>query len=343
MGHLARARTNASSRITEERLEEIRNAAATGPALVPAPGKKELPDYYGVPLLKAPTWTWEVPLYFFLGGLAGAAANIAFIASFSGRASDLIRPSLWIALIAAGLCPPLLISDLGRPGRFLNMLRVFKWRSPMSVGAWALSVFTAFAMVALVANELVRSHASGVFVPVRLAAGAGAAMTGLILASYTGVLLAVTAVPGWSENRRLLPAHFVASAAGSAGCVLELLGYLVPATQALGLVSSAVESLVGLSIEVKNRPVNRPLVHGPSGRLLRVAGFFEGPLPFLLRVFWGSTSAGRLFAAAFFIAGTVATRYAWIMAGRASAQDPQQLLALQQTKKFSLAERRQIS
>src|SRR5258708_27046891 len=115
---------------TEERLDEIREAATRGGAArEPQTGE----SYYGLPVLKAPVWTWEVPLYFFLGGISGVSACIGFIAQVFRRDPALIRVCLWIGLIGALICPILLIADLGRPSRFLNMLRVFKLRSAMSM------------------------------------------------------------------------------------------------------------------------------------------------------------------------------------------------------------------
>ena len=149
---------------TEERLEEIRESArrvAPPPppdiAVKTAVGAVNPAEtgYYGLPLLKPPTWTWEVPLYFFLGGISGTSACIAIAAQIFGAPMNLIRMALWMGLIGASICPALLISDLGRPLRFLNMLRVFKWRSPMSMGSWILVGFSGCVFVAVVGIELV--------------------------------------------------------------------------------------------------------------------------------------------------------------------------------------------
>src|SRR5581483_8123899 len=105
------------------------------------PPPAEAVGYYGLPVLKAPVWTWEIPLYFFVGGTAGAAAVLAAAYAMFGQAPLVARRARWIALAGGLLSPVLLISDLGRPERFLNMLRVFKWRSPMSMGSWILAVF----------------------------------------------------------------------------------------------------------------------------------------------------------------------------------------------------------
>src|SRR6266403_3741348 len=136
----------ASPKATEERLEEIRKVPAEA-AQVPAgvrpsagsPQKREGESYYGLPALKPPVWTWEVPLYFFLGGIAGLSACIGFAAQLLHGAPELIRLCLWVGLLGAAICPVLLIADLGLPLRFLNMLRVFKLQSAMSMGAWILS------------------------------------------------------------------------------------------------------------------------------------------------------------------------------------------------------------
>jgi formate-dependent nitrite reductase membrane component NrfD len=91
---------------------------------------------------KPPVWTWEIPVYFFVGGAAGAAAVIAGVGAATGAEAAVVTDARWIAAVGAVVSPVLLISDLGRPERFLNMLRVLKWQSPMSVGAWTLAAFS---------------------------------------------------------------------------------------------------------------------------------------------------------------------------------------------------------
>src|SRR4051812_38718282 len=118
---------------TEARLDEIRRQAATQPLAAPTHG------YYNPPRLRPPAGTWEVPLYFFVGGAAGGAAVIAFAAQLTRGDAKLVRDARIIAAAGAVLSAPLLIADLGRPERFLNMLRIFKPQSPMSVGAWTLA------------------------------------------------------------------------------------------------------------------------------------------------------------------------------------------------------------
>src|SRR6185503_16186806 len=99
------------------------------------------PSYHGRPVLKPPPWTWEVPLYLFAGGVAGGSAVLALAARVGGAPSPTVTTALMLALAGVLLSAALLVSDLGRPARFLHMLRVFKWRSPMSVGVWLLTAF----------------------------------------------------------------------------------------------------------------------------------------------------------------------------------------------------------
>lgn len=315
---------------SEERLDAIRNeASATGkvvtgagqaPANAPIPGAE---DYYNLPLLKPPTWTWEVPLYFFFGGIAGVSGVIAFVCHVFHGDPRLERIALWIALVGTFLCPGLLISDLGRPLRFLNMLRVFKWRSAMSMGSWILSAFGGAAFLALAANELILHGIQNPFLPpLQWIAEFGGAAMGLLLASYTGVLLGVTAIPVWHEHRRLLPMHFLTSGLGGASAILEFFGFLVPATQVLGFAASTIETLIGVRLEMLHGRVDAPLHHGKSGWTMRIAGALEGPIALFVRISWHGSAHGRYAAAACFLLGSLSSRYAWIWAGRASAHDP---------------------
>ena len=318
---------------TEERLDEIRRNATEGGKPASIPGAE---SYYGLPVLKAPTWTWEVPLYFFLGGISGMSACIGFAAQLFHAGPELVRVCLWMGLVAAGLCPPLLISDLGRPSRFLNMLRVFKLKSPMSMGSWILIGFSGFSFFSVVGIELVVRGIANPYSSALLwaAAGFGAAM-GLLLSSYTGVLIGATAIPVWSQNRELIPGHFLTSGLGGASAVLELFGFLIPVTQIIGFAVASIETVLELFLEIRKKPVDGPLHHGRSGITLRIAGALEGPAALLIRIFMGSHAGGRQAAAICFLVGALMSRYGWIWAGRASAHDPHALFALQRGKSAS--------
>ena len=143
----------------EQRLEQLREqawekgvVAGRGVDVAGGPIPRK-PGYYGEPVVKPPVWTWEIPVYFFVGGLSGMSAVIALIGLIFHR-SDLARTGMLVGAIGAILSPILLIMDLGRPRLFLNMLRVFKHRSAMSMGAWILSAFGTCAVPGLIALEL---------------------------------------------------------------------------------------------------------------------------------------------------------------------------------------------
>src|SRR5690348_8235439 len=221
--------------------------------------------YYDAPLLKPPVWTWEVPLYFFVGGAAGAAAIIGSVAEWTGRDGKLARDAKWIAAAGAPLSAALLTADLGRPERFINMLRVFKPQSAMSVGSWTLSVFSASTTAALApmisSRPAIRTAAS-------IATGTSAAL-GAAMLTYTGVLIGATAIPVWHRNVRLLPFHFAASGVGSAVAILTVMGHDEPALNDLAIGAAAVETLIGAAIETRDERELAPLREGPSGWIIR--------------------------------------------------------------------------
>lgn len=283
-----------------------------------------LSGYYGLPLLKPPVWTWEIPAYFFVGGLAGASAIVGSAARLAGASPDLVTSARWIAAAGAAVSPPLLISDLGRPERFLNMLRVIKLQSPMSVGAWTLVAFStasAAAAFADAAGRITRRRRWPIQV-VGNAAEIVAAASGLVLATYTGVLIGATAVPAWSRNARLLPVHFGASGLGSAVCLLELLGHRDRALSRIALGAAAVETAIGVALEAQPDPALDPLKRGRSGAITRIGGVLSGPAPLALRVLSGDSPRLRQLAALSTIAGAALTRAGWLAAGRTSARKP---------------------
>ncbi|HEX3820389.1 MAG TPA: NrfD/PsrC family molybdoenzyme membrane anchor subunit [Candidatus Sulfotelmatobacter sp.] len=327
---------SSTPKATEERLQQIRQAAAEGHLHADSqthPRIQGHDSYYGLPALKPPTWTWEVPLYFFLGGISGVSSSIALAAQIFGADPALIRLSLWIALVGAGICPALLIADLGRPSRFLNMLRMFKLQSPMSVGSWVLVAFSGCAFLSVLTNELVlHGHVFFALIGLRWIGEASAALVGLLLASYTGVLIGATAIPVWSQNRRLLPLHFLVSGLGGAAGILELAGFLIPATHFLGFVASGIETAAEILFEFRKSPADAPLHRGRAGFTFLISGILEGPAALGVRLLWGSTPTGREAAAICFLAGALLSRYAWIWAGRASAKLPDDQFAMQRRK-----------
>jgi Polysulphide reductase, NrfD len=285
--------------------------------------------YYGEAVVKPPVWTWEIPIYFFIGGAAGMAPLIACAGLFLGQL-DLMRAALWIAAAGAIISPILLIMDLGRPMLFLNMLRVFKYRSPMSMGAWILSLFSAFAVPACLVLEL---YANDAFAPsvaplvlfVARVLSFGAATFGLGLATYTGVLLGATAIPAWFLHRVFLPVHFGTAGLGCAAAILELLGFQIRPLYALGMVIAIIETLLWIWLELdRNGSADRALHLGSTGWLILGGAILCGPLSILLRL----TNLISLAAIAFLL-GALLSRFGWIAAGRDSGRDPEAVFAAQ--------------
>ena len=319
----------------EERLGAIRREAAEAgrvagegvrPPGAPFPAAASRASaetgYYGQPLLKRPVWTWEVPLYFFTGGAAGAAAVIGAAARVAGAGPELARHARWIAALGGALSPPLLVSDLGRPERFLNMLRVLKPGSAMSVGAWTLVAFSTASSARAFADLLERRNGGGERsrLPVRVLANAAEALsaaTGTVMASYTGVLVGATVIPVWNRSVRVLPIHFAASGLASAVALLELLGHRHRALNLLGIAAAAVETAVGAVHETDPDPVYEPLKRGRSGAIVRTGGVLSGPVPLVLRLL-----GARRAAAVSALAGSLLTRFGWVEAGKVSADDP---------------------
>lgn len=274
-------------------------------------------SYHGFPLLKKPVWTWEVPAYFFVGGAAGAAALVGAVARRTGGNDALVRDARWIAAAGGALSPALLVSDLGRPERFLNMLRVFKIRSPMSVGAWTLVAFSNAAAAAAFAD--LAHRATGGRLPVRTIGDASellAAATGMILSTYTGVLLGATAIPVWSSNARILPLHFGASGMGAAVSLLELAGHRTRALNRIGIGAAAAETALAAYLESRDNPAMTPMRGGAAGHAARTAALLSGPLPLALRLLAGSSPTARRIAAISTIAGSLLTRVTWMRAGK---------------------------
>lgn len=296
-------------------LEAIREAskrARTGP----------LPDQVAGPVIKAPVWTWEVPLYFWFGGIAAGSSFVALACDLAGdeKSAAVARK---VALAALGPSPVLLILDLGRPERFYNMLRIFKPRSPMSMGAWALTAFGNLAAAAVGADLLGWRRTAR-------ALGAANAVVGGYLGSYTGVLLASTAVPVWARSRLFLGPIFVSTAAatGAAACRLTLVALGMPTghptRNALGRVEmGAMAAELGLSVINERRlgPLAAGLEEGRPGKLFKAAKWaVRSGLALRLARRRGGPATHHI-ASVLYLAAGLMFRYAWVGAGPLSARD----------------------
>jgi Polysulphide reductase, NrfD len=283
-------------------------------------------SYYGRPILKAPVWTDEVPLYYFAGGLAGASASLALGARLTSN-HRLARGALTAS--AAGILTslPLLVDDLGRPERFHHMLRVFKPTSPMNMGSWLLTATGPAVVGAAVADRL------GILPRLGRAAEVLAGMLGPALATYTGVLVADTAIPVWHEAGGDLPLVFASGAAASAGAAALLLTPAEDAGPARRLaVGGAVSDLA--SVELMRRrlgELGQAYEAPPARRFANLARacMTAGALAVGLA---GRRRAGAVAGAALLLAGSACQRLAVHKAGFVSAADPAQVVGPQRAR-----------
>jgi Polysulphide reductase, NrfD len=319
----------------EQRLEQLREeawqkGAVTGRGVDVAGGPiPHLPGYYGQPVVRPPVWTWEIPIYFFVGGLSGMSAVIAMAAAMFHQI-ELARTAMWVAAVGVVLSPILLILDLGRPHLFINMLRVFKPQSAMSMGVWILTGFGGCVVPGLIALELHALHTftSAIDQFLRIAAGLlifGSAIFGTLLSTYTGVLIGATAIPAWFLHRILLPIHFGVAGLGSAAATLELIGHRVGPLNAIGFFAASVETalFVWLTFD-RHGEADRALHHGSSGWLIRSGEILAGPVALLSRL----VNFVPL-AAISFLLGALISRFGWIVAGKVSGSDPEAVFASQ--------------
>jgi hypothetical protein len=287
----------------------------------------EFTSYYGRQIIKSPTWkNPEVPLYLFLGGAGGTSAIIGALGEFTGRRS-LTKAAHFTAAGGALASVALLIVDLGRPARFLHMLRVVKPTSPMSIGTWLLAGFAPLAALAA-ADE-----ARGVLpAPIRPLTGALARPSGLAAAAlapavttYTAALIANTAVPVWHHPHRELPYLFGASSLAASGGLAAAASPSSEAgpARAVAVAGAVAEQILDRVIHQRLGMVAEPLSQGRAGRYLTAARW--------------STRAGAVLLAASAVrrsraldvagglaltAGSLFTRLGYFHAGTASATDP---------------------
>jgi hypothetical protein len=274
-------------------------------------------SYYGRPIIKEPVWQPEIPVYFFTGGLGGASSVLSLVAHVSSN-ELLARRSIYIGAAADAVSPLLLISDLGRPERFLNMLRVFKVTSPMSVGSWILAVSSAGSSGAAFLNAIGRLRRVGDV------ARTVSAVSGAPLAVYTATLISDTAIPVWHEARHELPFLFGSSAAASAGAAAAI---GVPPAQAgparrLAIGGVLVENAVMVAMEKRLGMLGEPYRQGEAGRYAKVAKACSLGGAALLASAGRRSRLASAAGGALVLAGEMALRWSVFKAGFQSARDP---------------------
>jgi Polysulphide reductase, NrfD len=288
----------------------------------------EFSSYYGRQVVKPAPWEHDIAYYLFTGGVAAGSSLLAAGADLTGRPGlrRVARLSSLGSLLASVF---FLVHDLGKPSRFLNMLRVAKLTSPMSVGTWILSIhgpFAALASMAELVGMLPTRWQSG---PVRLLlalgrpAGLAGALTAPPVAAYTAVLLADTATPAWHSAHEELPFVFCGSAAAASGGLGLLGSPLAEAgpARAFAVGGALVELAAERRMEGSMGLSAETLHHGTAGRWMRAslaltaagaAGALAGRRSRVLSAISGAA----------LMAGSLCTRMGVFEAGLASARDP---------------------
>lgn len=296
---------------------------------VPSAGAihEERSSYYGRSPIKPPSWSMLIPNYIFAGGFSGASSVLALAAR--ARKNDALAERLIYGAAAGTLVSMYcLIKDLGRPERFMKMLRVFKPTSPMNMGVYIVSAYGGAAIGAAA------SQATGILPKAGRAFEGMAAVLGPAMSVYTGVLLADTAVPTWNEGRRTLPSLFAASSATAAGaCGMMVADPRDAATArcfallgAAGIIiaSKRIEHEVGPAL-AETFNVRDAKAYKSAAMALTVAGMGLTLLARRSRP-WARLAGALLFGGAF------CEKWAAYRAGYISAEEAKYVLALQRSR-----------
>jgi formate-dependent nitrite reductase membrane component NrfD len=271
-------------------------------------------------MLKQPVWIWSMPVYFYVGGVAGVGATFGaaaqLIASHSMR--SLVLRSRRVATAGGAVSAALLVHDLGRRSRFLNMLRVFSIQSPMSMGSWILSSAAGAAAVLRFGPRGFRTLAN-VF-------GCIAGVFGLGLSGYTGVLISQSAVPVWQASYRITPIPFLTSGTTATASFFELFKLNrreASAIEWFGNMGKIVELAATFALEYNVRRsdrVARPVREGFSGfpwqraKALTISSTILSILP-------GNSRPKRIAAGVLGSVASLCLRFGIFYAGKAPARD----------------------
>jgi formate-dependent nitrite reductase membrane component NrfD len=315
----------------------VRHAEAPGDRR----GRRRPPASHGSPPIHKPHWKWLIISYFFLGGLSAGSYVVATAAQLFGGKDDRVvtRVGRYLALAALLPCPPLLILDLGRPERFLNMLRVLKLRSPMSIGTWGLMGFSGFTMMSAAAQAAQDGLVGGPAAILRRAPtrliGAFGSVFGFFVGGYTGVLLGATAVPLWARNVRLLGPLFLCSALAAACAAISLVLALLPGRrdaplrrlQRAEMLAAGGELLLLGAMHVHSGDLGKPLHEGRLGRLHLTGSLGLGiVVPTMLHLVGVRLGVphrlATVLASIASLTGGFIVKCAVVMAGHVSADDP---------------------
>lgn len=306
--------------------------------LTEPPGREEVtPTYYDRPLLKMPHWNWQITTYLFTGGVMGGLGLIQLLVDPRDESERKLRRTVRIsAFLLAAANPAILITHLGKPERFLNMLRIVKFKSPMSLGVWGLVLYSG-AAGANVMHELASSGAiprwlrylaPGFLTPLQ-------ALLGAFTAGYTGVLLSASANPLWGSGKRHIPAASVCSGLSSACALSTLLSVLegnhrvTRKLERLELVAAAAELAILAHFEKHAGHYGKPLFTGARGKKVRTYTIQTGILaPMALNLLGllplpkPVDAARSVVASVLTLVGGYIFRESLVEAGKLSVRDP---------------------
>ena len=295
--------------------------------------------YYGIPPIKRAHWTWQIPVYFWIGGIGAGVHLFSTMAQILGYKDDaLTRTSRYTVLATMLISPVLLIWDLGRPERFYNMLRILKLRSPMSTQSW--SVFAFGNLSGMISarqaaedgllgddNSLVRLVK---LIPAR-ALSILAVPVGLNVGSNTGNLVSATSVPMWARNWLFMGPTFLASGLSTALSWLSLVLHLTRSGEEKTLrtlhraekATIVIEAgLIAASL-IRMSKWSKPLFSREVAPLF-VGGTLIGGLVAPMALLLGKESRSKsMLASVLALGGGLAFRFAIIKGGRISADDPE--------------------
>ncbi len=297
-------------------------------------------SYYGIPPLKPPHWIWTIWVYFWIGGIGAGAHLVSTVAQLLGyKDKALFRSAHYTVLASMLISPILLIWDLGRPERFLNMLRILKLRSPMSLGSWALFVFGNLG--GLIATS--QAAHDGLFgrnllsrtiikaVPERITAVVALPFA-LFVGAYGGVLIAATSIPMWARNWFLMGPTFLASAVSTGLSWLSLVLHLGEwgekrtheALQRAERIVLLIEAGLVAGSLIKMGQWGKPLRSKKLAPLFFGGTIFGGILTPLALLFFGRETRGKsLLTSTLVLLGGLALRYVMVEGGKMSARDPE--------------------
>jgi formate-dependent nitrite reductase membrane component NrfD len=286
--------------------------------------------YYGRPIVKPPAWTDLIPTYFFAGGLAGTAATLAF-AERTARNDRLARTMILGAAAGCAVSAFCLIADLKKPERFVNMLRVVKPTSPMSVGVYIFSAFSGSVFIAA------GSEVTGIARPAGRFFEAIAGLIGPVMSVYTAVLVGDTVMPAWYLPRKTLPGLFAATSAASAGAWGLLFASARDSGSArrLALVGGTAMVAILQALHHEIGPAQaQAYSQGEAGALARSARLLNiGGI--VCAALGKNSNAISKIAGALLLAGGLTERFAVYRAGCASAKDPMYVLESQKASSAS--------